>query len=271
MRKNKIREIFWGIALVAAAIFLVMNQLHLFSFHLKVSMIIWTIVFGAALIESLADRSLFGTTFSIAFLLIVYAEPLHITKIVPWTVLIAALLIYIGLTLIFRKSWFLGGNYFKHKFSPRDYYDDWSDFDKSYKTTDNNTINDSKDYTTDSSSINDSKNYTAGEDIVINQKLSSVSRYVHSQNLRSVMINSSLGEVEVYLDQAKAAGDVVTVDINGTMGEIEIYVPLSWKVNSENLDLVLGELEISGESSGDGPTLVLTGHCSMSEVEINYV
>ncbi|MEB3363062.1 hypothetical protein SDC49_03065 [Lactobacillus sp. R2/2] len=115
MKRFKLREIFWGIALVAAAVFLVLNQLHLLSFHLKVSMIIWTIIFGAALIESVADKSLFGTTFSIAFLLIVYAEPLHITQIVPWTVLVAALLIYLGLTLIFKRSWFPRIVYFNQK------------------------------------------------------------------------------------------------------------------------------------------------------------
>ncbi|MEB3363061.1 LiaF-related protein [Lactobacillus sp. R2/2] len=101
--------------------------------------------------------------------------------------------------------------------------------------------------------------------------MSSVSRYVHSQNLRSITINSSLGEVEVYLDQAKAAGDVVTVDISGTMGEIEIYVPTSWRVNSDNLDLALGELDIDDGSTGGGPTLMLTGHFSMGDVEVNYV
>ena len=250
MRKNKIREIFWGIALVAAAVFLVMNQLHLFSFHLKVSMIIWTIVFGAALIESLADRSLFGTTFSIAFLLIVYAEPLHITKIVPWTVLIAAFLIYLGLSLIFKRSWFPKTVYFNQKKR--------QDFKNNYSRADNNVLN-------------ASNSEADGEDIVINQRLSSVSRYISSKNLRSITINSSLGEVEVYLDQAEAAGDTVVADINGTMGEIEFYLPSSWKVDSQNLNVALGELEIEGESTGGGPTLVLTGHSSMGEIEVYYV
>ena len=250
MKKFKLREIFWGIAFVAVAIFLVVNQLHLFAFHLKISMIIWTIIFGAALIESLADRSLFGTTFSIAFLLIVYAEPLHITKIVPWTVLIAAFLIYLGLSLIFKRSWFPKTVYFNQKKR--------QDFKNNHSRADNNVFS-------------SGTGKVDGEDIVINQRLSSVSRYVHSQNLRSITINSSLGEVEVYLDQAKAAGDVVTVDINGTMGEIEIYVPTSWKVNSDNLNLALGELDINDESTGDGPTLMLTGHFSMGDVEVNYV
>ena len=250
MKKFKLREVFWGIALVAVAIFLVMNQLHLFAFHLKISMIIWTIIFGAALIESLADRSLFGTTFSIAFLLIVYAEPLHITKIVPWTVLIAAFLIYLGLSLIFKRSWFPKTVYFNQKKR--------QDFKNNHSRADNNVLN-------------ASNSEADGEDIVINQRLSSVSRYISSKNLRSITINSSLGEVEVYLDQAEAAGDTVVADINGTMGEIEFYLPSSWKVDSQNLNVALGELEIEGESTGGGPTLVLTGHSNMGEIEVYYV
>ena len=250
MKKFKLREVFWGIALVAVAIFLVVNQLHLFAFHLKISMIIWTIIFGAALIESLADRSLFGTTFSIAFLLIVYAEPLHITKIVPWTVLIAAFLIYLGLSLIFKRSWFPKTVYFNQKKR--------QDFKNNHSRADNNVLN-------------ASNSEADGEDIVINQRLSSVSRYISSKNLRSITINSSLGEVEVYLDQAEAAGDTVVADINGTMGEIEFYLPSSWKVDSQNLNVALGELEIEGESTGGGPTLVLTGHSSMGEIEVYYV
>ena len=250
MKKFKLREVFWGIALVAVAIFLVMNQLHLFAFHLKISMIIWTIIFGAALIESLADRSLFGTTFSIAFLLIVYAEPLHITKIVPWTVLIAAFLIYLGLSLIFKRSWFPKTVYFNQKKR--------QDFKNNHSRADNNVLN-------------ASNSEADGEDIVINQRLSSVSRYISSKNLRSITINSSLGEVEVYLDQAEAAGDTVVADINGTMGEIEFYLPSSWKVDSQNLNVALGELEIEGESTGGGPTLVLTGHSSMGEIEVYYI
>ena len=250
MKRFKLREIFWGIALVAAAVFLVLNQLHLLSFHLKVSMIIWTIIFGAALIESVADKSLFGTTFSIAFLLIVYAEPLHITKIVPWTVLIAAFLIYLGLSLIFKRSWFPKTVYFNQKKR--------QDFKNNHSRADNNVLN-------------ASNSEADGEDIVINQRLSSVSRYISSKNLRSITINSSLGEVEVYLDQAEAAGDTVVADINGTMGEIEFYLPSSWKVDSQNLNVALGELEIEGESTGGGPTLVLTGHSSMGEIEVYYV
>lgn len=105
MRKQKIKEILWGIGLVAAAVYIVMNQMHLLSFHLGLGTIFWTAVFGILLINSIAGKSIFGMVFSVTFLLIVYAGPLHITKIVPWTLLLAACLVYVGLCLIFAKGW----------------------------------------------------------------------------------------------------------------------------------------------------------------------
>lgn len=103
MRKASFGRILWGLGLLAAAAFLVLDQLHLISVELGFWTIFWTVVFAATLIISLINRSLGGTIFSIAFLLIIYAKPLHIESIVPLTVLLAAFLVWGGLRLIFKK------------------------------------------------------------------------------------------------------------------------------------------------------------------------
>lgn len=105
MKKASFGRILWGLGLLAAAAFLVLDQLHMIPLELGFWAIFWTVVFGASLITSLINRSLGGTIFSTAFLLIIYAKPLHIERIVPWTVLLAAFLIWGGLRLIFKKSW----------------------------------------------------------------------------------------------------------------------------------------------------------------------
>ncbi len=79
-----------------------------------------------------------------------------------------------------------------------------------------------------------------------------------------------MGEVNVYLDAAKAAGDTVTVDINASMSDVALYIPLSWRIDDQ-LKTGLGGVEINGSSTGDGPTLVLTGHSNLGDVEVNYV
>lgn len=252
MKRRNIKRIFWGISLLAAAIFLVMDQLHMFSFHLGFASIFWTVIFAATLIESLVNKSIFGSVFSVAFLLIVYAKPLRITRIVPWTILLAAFLIWIGLYLLFKRSW--GPTIYVNN---KKIKGNWSDLGNNKKFHAEHVFSESDGSTDD-------------ENIVISQKFSDVSRYIRSQNLRTVNINSSMGEVNVYLDAAKAAGDTVTVNINASMSEVALYIPLSWRVDDQ-LETSLGGVEINGSSTGDGPTLVLTGHSNLGDVEVNYV
>lgn len=91
MRKASFGRVLWGLGLLAAAAFLVLDQLHLMPLELGFWAIFWTVVFGATLITSLVNKSLGGSIFSIAFLLIIYAKPLHIERIVPWTVLFSSI------------------------------------------------------------------------------------------------------------------------------------------------------------------------------------
>lgn len=253
MRKQKIKEVLWGIGLVAAAVYIVMNQMHLLSFHLGLGTIFWTVVFGILLINSIAGKSIFGMVFSVTFLLIVYAGPLHITKIVPWTLLLAACLVYVGLCLIFSKGW-RRDTLFRINHHQVKHDQIWEDGE--FKATGDNFSSRSRD--------EDERN------IVINQRLSEVSRYVHSQNLESVTINSTLGETNVYLDSAKAADDTVVINLNASLGDVEIYLPLSWQIE-DHLEAVFGEVEINGTSTGGGPKVILQGSSKFGQVTINYV
>ena len=200
MRKASFGRVLWGLGLLAAAAFLVLDQLHLMPLELGFWAIFWTVVFGATLITSLVNKSLGGSIFSIAFLLIIYAKPLHIERIVPWTVLLAAFLIWGGLRLIFKKSWrptvIINGEKVNAN---------WSDLKAPHKFKAEHVFSDT------SSSDN-------GDNIVISEKMSSTSRYVHSQHLETVTVNVSMGDVNVYLDSAKPAGDEVVANINMSMG-----------------------------------------------------
>ncbi len=102
--KAKWSRIFWGVGLIAAAVFLVIDQLHLLPFTIGFWAIFWTVVFVASLITSVINKNLYGAIFSIAFLVIVYAKPLHISALSPWTILLVAILVSAGISLIFRNS-----------------------------------------------------------------------------------------------------------------------------------------------------------------------
>ena len=99
MKKNY----FWGIFLVLAAAYLIISRLGYLPVA-GVFTIIATIVCIAAFVHSLLHLSFGGMLFPLAFICILYDEPLGITAITPWTVLLAALLGTIGLKLIFSRA-----------------------------------------------------------------------------------------------------------------------------------------------------------------------
>lgn len=252
MRKASFGRILWGLGLLAAAAFLVLDQLHMIPLELGFWAIFWTVVFAATLITSLFNRSLGGSIFSIAFLLIIYAKPLHIEQIVPWTVLLAAFLIWGGLRLIFKKSWkptvIINGEKVDAN---------WSDLKAPHKFKAEHVFSD----TTSSDS---------GDNIVISEKMSSTARYVHSQYLETVTVNVSMGDVDVYLDSAKPAGDEVIANINMSMGDVSFYIPTSWRVDNQ-LEQKFGDFTIDGDQPIDGPTLVLQGRANMGDITVKRV
>ena len=248
--KAKWSRIFWGVGLIAAAVFLVIDQLHLLPFTIGFWAIFWTVVFVASLITSVINKNLYGAIFSIAFLVIVYAKPLHISALSPWTILLVAILVSAGISLIFRNS-------FKPTIiiNGKKVNANWSDLiNKNFKA--DNVI-------TDNSFGVDSDN------VVISGKMTETSRYIHSQNLKTVTIDSSMGDVSVYLDDAKAAGDEVIMNINTSMCDVDVYIPSDWQVEN-NMQNSLSDVDID-HSRGTGTKLILQGRNTMGDLTVKHV
>lgn len=248
--KAKWSRIFWGVGLIAAAVFLVIDQLHLLPFTIGFWAIFWTVVFVASLITSVINKNLYGAIFSIAFLVIVYAKPLHISALSPWTILLVAILVSAGISLIFRNS-------FKPTIiiNGKKVNANWSDLiNKNFKA--DNVI-------TDNSFGIDSDN------VVISGKMTEASRYIHSQNLKTVTIDSSMGDVSVYLDDAKAAGDEVIMNINTSMCDVDVYIPSDWQVEN-NMQNSLSDVDID-HSKGTGTKLILQGRNTMGDLAVKHV
>lgn len=246
MKRENTSRILWGIGFLAAGIFLLLDKLNVINFNLGFWTIIWTIVFVAFGISCIANKEIFGTVFAIAFLVIIYAKPLHITRLVPWTILGVALLIAIGLNMIFKKDTFKSETFVNGKKVKAD---------ESFYSQE---------------VMSDTSKVETGEDVVINQRISDTSRDIHSQNLRSVTIDSVIGDAEIHLDQAKAAGDSVVLNINTTIGDVDLYVPSDWEVVNE-LNSSFGDIDYFGHSSGTGTKLILRGNKKIGDLEIHFV
>jgi len=106
---NKSKNLITGLIIICIACFLLVSQLGLLKdFTLFNDIGFFQVVFGILLIIFFIDalfKLKFGQLFfSTAFFIIVFDEELHLTSITPWTVLISALLITIGITIIFPKK-----------------------------------------------------------------------------------------------------------------------------------------------------------------------
>lgn len=98
MKKSRF---FWGVLFIALAVLLLTSQLGILKIHISIWTLILTVFFGVSALWSLFRKEIPGFLFSLAFLVIIYDEPLGLQAITPWTVLFAALFASIGWRILF--------------------------------------------------------------------------------------------------------------------------------------------------------------------------
>lgn len=235
MKKEKI---FWGVFLIVGAIFILASGLGYVQ-GIGVWSMIWTALFAAMLIKGIVHFNFYGIFFALAFLCIIYAEPLQITAITPWPILGAALLLSIGCTMIFPK---------KHKSKGN-----WSV-----------TVNTDPE---DGRVINE----TDGESISCKVSMGSSAKYINSDDFRQADLECSFGELKVYFDNAVMQGSDAVVQVKNSFGETDLYVPKTWTVDLD-LNSFCGDVSEKGHPEPDGRhRLHVDGSNSFGEVCVIYI
>lgn len=239
--KNK-EKIFWGSFLVISAVFLIVTKLGFFQ-DIGVFSLLMTVFFVACLIKSIVHISFTGMLFSVAFLCIIYAKPLGIEAITPWTVLGAALLGSIGLSLIFKPK---HGKYYQK------YYKNYGDaFDPGEKF--------------------DTIDQVDGDNVTFGTSWGSSIKYVNAQNFANAQIRCSFGAMKVYFDNAQITGDKAYITLDVSFAGVELFVPKTWDVVC-NANTSFGGIEEKNKNHPDGTkTVFLNGKVSFSGITIIYV
>lgn len=101
LRKNS-GKILWGLFFILAAVYVVVSKLWIMP-EVSVFSILLTVFFIWLFLNGIRNVNFWEILFSVAFICIIYDDQLGITALTPWTVLGAALLGSIGLSLIFKK------------------------------------------------------------------------------------------------------------------------------------------------------------------------
>ncbi|MDD3224403.1 MAG: hypothetical protein PHX70_06840 [Clostridium sp.] len=229
----KKERIFWGVLFVLISIFLIISKFGYVP-NVNVFSLLLTVLLVVVIVKSLPHLNFAGILFPIAFICIIYDKQLGITNITPWTVLVAALLGSIGLSMIFHKpiKWFnTGYNYGDFKFEKSDVKD--------------------------------------GNCIRFKNSFGSSIKYIN--NFEQGDFNCSFGSMKLYFDNATMSGNDAVVRINASFSGMELYIPKSWRV-ANKANVFLGAInEKNRNSETITNTLTLVGDVNFAGVEIIYV
>ena len=250
MGRRKLKKVFWGILFLLGALALLLGQLGYLE-GLGFWSVFFSIVLLGILIEGMLTVSFGEILFSLAGLIIVNDELLHLEAITPWTVLGVALLGTIGLNIIFpkRKKW------------------------KVYKGSHWNKVwHGGKNRGAIGCHVEeDNGEILSGEDIHYEVSFGDAIKYISGQGISRVFLECSFGNLEVYFNDAVLKDNRADVAVDCSFGSIELYVPSGWKVIT-NIDNSFGGAEESGYGDPDGENvLYVKGDVSFGHMVIHHV
>ncbi|MDE7415935.1 MAG: hypothetical protein K2N44_06435 [Lachnospiraceae bacterium] len=236
----KKRKIFWGIFFIAMAMIVVISKLGILP-DVGAFSILATVFLLWMAADGVRHRNFYEMMCAVAFLCIIYDKPLGIEALTPWTVLAAALLLSIGLSLLF-------GGKGKKK---RNIELEWS--------------------SDGSREIGSSSEQCSGEQIRCENNFGSAIRYINSDNFCKAYLENNFGSMTIYFDNAIIQGDTAFVKIDNNFGETILYIPKEWKVQNE-LEHCFGNINEHGKAVGtSNAVLHLKGETNFGSIEIYYV
>lgn len=237
LRKNS-GKILWGIFFILAAIYVVVSKLWIMP-EISVFSILLTVFFIWLFLNGIRNVNFWEILFSIAFICIIYDDQLGITAITPWTVLGAALLGSIGLSLIFKKK-------------------------SNHKPSISFTFDSNGDESNGDSSYN-------GENISIDNSFGSAIKYVNSDNFCKADVDNSFGELTVYFDNAIIQAGKAEIKVDNSFGATNLYIPKEWKTEN-NIDQTFGGVKTHGVCEGSSNSILkLKGDTSFGEINVYYI
>lgn len=236
----KIKNVFWGIFFLAAAILVIVNQLGYLT-GINLFSLICTIFLICIIIKSAMYLNFGGILFPFAILGIIYAEPLGIQELVPWPILAAALFATIGLSFLFHRAWNQRWQEYKNKYHNEEGFEQ--------------IINDAD-----------------SETVKCKVSFGSSIKYVNTEDFKKGYFFCSFGAMKIYFDNAKIKGEEAEIYVENSFGGMELYLPKEWNViNGINCSLAGVEEKNSKPYKEGAPVVKLKGKASFSGIEIIYI
>lgn len=271
-KKARYAKLFWGLLLILMGIFLVISKMGLVT-GISVWSVFFTIIFAALLIRGLIRKNFFSIFFSIAFLCIIYDDQLGITALTPWTVLLAALLLSIGMEILFNNNRncyvkFLHDDDFDGR--GRDNSDKGVHVGINVEIDDDNEKEES-DEKASHTGRGTEESSTYGEKVFQSNTFSNISKYINPETFEKGVFTNSFGSMNVFFENVPTQKKEGYVNVSNSFGEMNIYVPSSWLVNIMIEDTFGSNSSVKGRPDGSGTFLLhVNGDNSFGEVHIIY-
>lgn len=232
----KYKKWFWGAFFILAAAFIICSQLGILA-TFSIWTLLLTVLLAAIVIHSVVHVEFFGIFVPLAVILILFDTPLGIEALTPWPVLGAAVLLSIGLSILFRSK--LHRGYKKHGCHSAGVHE---------------TVED----------LNEDR-------VACKMSFGSGIKYLHAQNLEQAEFDCSFGSLKIYFDQAKLNPNGADVLVNCSFASITFYVPHEWKV-IDHIEASMGGVKNrENRSASDTNIIRLRGNVSFGSVEVVYI
>lgn len=229
----RIKNICWGLFYLALAVIIVLSQLGVLTGFSWWSIAI-SLLCIPLMVKSIMKREFLGVFIPLAIIARVFAVPLHIQSLSIWILILVGTILSIGFSFIFPKH--------------RNHYEHHVDFD--------NIENIASD----------------DEKVTIYSNFGASVKYIKSENLKIVNIQSRFSGVKVYLDSASLSDDGVNIIIHSRFSGIELYIPKECRVEY-SIDGSMQGTEESGHTNAEktGPTITISGQSDFSGISVKYV
>ena len=241
---NNVRKVFFGILLIVLAVCLILWKLKVFSLPLAFAGVsTWGLIVSAIMVLIIIHSILYlnfgGIFIPLAVICIMFDEPLGITAITPWIVLIAAILLTVAFDMLFSRQ----------RMRRR--------CDRRYRHCDSDR------FTTES--LDDENG-----NIMHSTRFGSSTKYVRSDNLHTADLSTQFGEMSVFFDGAVVPAGTVILNCQVSFGEMDLYIPKDWNVQNR-VSVALGNCDdrCSGTNPADGNiTCLIEGSVSFGELKL---
>lgn len=231
-------KIFWGIFFVLGAVYLIVSQIFKLP-EISAFTVILTVFLLSIVIQGIRKLNFFFILFGLALIGCLYDKLLGIEALTPWTLLGAAFLGSIGLSLLFKnkkKAWKRGVSFFSRR-----------------------------------SDAGVTEEYCSDGSQKFENNFSTVSRYINSDNFCSAELENNFGTMTVYFDNAIIQNPTAYLWVENNFGTINLYIPKAWKVERKSV-WMCGRVMEKGKWEGtSGHTLCIHEETNFGAIIIYYV